>query len=494
MAKMRNFLFFSVIFILVISSCRKEKIITEGSANIELSTDTIFFDTVFTTIGSSTKYFKIKNPHNQTIEISKIYLSGANAKMFRLNIDGSPGNSFSNILIKKKDSLFGFIEVTVDPNNVNSPMVVEAQIIFETNSNISDIDLVAWGQDAIYYTPKVYSQTLPPYSCLDGDCNPSLPPVNITWTNTKPYVVYGYLVIDSLDQLTIDKGVRVHFHNNSGLWVYKDGSLTINGTQAEPVTFQGDRLEQKYKDIPGQWDRVWINEGANNVVLNYLEIKNAFIGIQAETLPFYPSTPISSNVLLVNNCKIDNCSGVGFFGRNFQAQINNTIISRCGQYGVALSGGGNYEFNHATIANYWTASSRETPNVFLQNSYTDVNGATQVRSIGQADFNNCIIDGRNDDNFEFQIDLLSPGTINYKFDHCIMRTNENTTDGSKFINIIKNPTAIIFSDSTDFDLASSSPAINVGDASHIANNPSILSLDRKGKTRNTPPDLGAIEN
>ena len=106
---MRNFLFFLVVFVLVISSCRKEKIITDGSANIELSTDTILFDTVFTTIGSSTKYFKIKNPHNQTIEISKIYLSGANAKMFRLNIDGSSGNSFSSILIKRKGRLFWFV-------------------------------------------------------------------------------------------------------------------------------------------------------------------------------------------------------------------------------------------------------------------------------------------------------------------------------------------------------------------------------------------------
>src|SRR5690606_39097761 len=148
---------------------------------------------------------------------------------------------------------------------------------------------------------------------LDGNCDVSLAPINQTWVNDKPYVIYGYLVIDSADVLTINSGVRVHLYNKSGIWVYKGGNLNVNGTKDEPVTFQGTRLDYSFKDVPGQWDRIWVNDGSVNNTFNYAVIKNAFIGIQAETSPFEPNTPISSNKLILNNCIINNASGIGLY-------------------------------------------------------------------------------------------------------------------------------------------------------------------------------------
>lgn len=453
---------------------------------LEISTDTIMFDTVFTTIGSTTRRFKIYNRNSNKLVISNISLTtGANSQ-FRINVDGVSGYTHSNVEIGGNDSLFIFVEVTVDPNSILSPFVVEEKINFSTNGNQQHVQLVAWGQNAHYFTPKNFVSGLPNYSCLDGDCGNNNPAVNITWPNDKPYVVYGFLVVDSLDVLNIDPGVQVHFHNNSGLWVYKDGNLQVNGTLADPVVFQGTRLEFAWQDIAGQWDRIWINEGSIDNVMNYAIVKNAFIGIQVETLPFNPSAPTSTNHLILNNCIVHNSSAVGILATNYLVSATNSIISNSGQFNLLLRGGGEYQFNHSTIANYWDNTTRETPAVLVQNYYTDINGVTQVRNLDSCNFYNSIIHG--DLDIEFEVSVLAPGTINYKFKNAILKTT-NSIAAPNFINVIQNPGAAIFVDYTlyNFHLSGGSPAIDAGFSSNVL-------LDYDQVSRNNPPDLGAYEN
>ena len=69
---------FTLLLILLSGSCKKDKLITNSSAQLEFSTDTIIFDTVFTQIGSITKVFKVYNPHEQAINISSLELAGGN--------------------------------------------------------------------------------------------------------------------------------------------------------------------------------------------------------------------------------------------------------------------------------------------------------------------------------------------------------------------------------------------------------------------------------
>jgi len=467
-------------------SCRKDEITTNPNSKLNFSTDTLLFDTVFTTLSSTTKRLKIYNRNSDKIIISSISIEkGANSQ-FRINVDGVSGNSHTNVEIDGNDSLFIFLEVTIDPNSILSPFVVDDKIIFNTNGNKQSVQLLAWGQNAHYFTPKRYASGLPPFSCLDGDCDGNLPPANVNWINDKPYVIVGYLVVDSLDVLSIDPGVRIHLHNNSGLWVYKDGNIRINGTIADPVTFQGTRLEFSWQDIPGQWDRIWINEGSTDNVFNNVIIKNAFIGIQAETLPFYPNSPTSSNKLRLNNCEIKNSAAVGLLATNYQITDTNSVITNSGQMNVYVRGGGNYRFYHTTIANYWSQSSRSTPALFLQNYYQDGNGNTQVRDIDSVIFINTIIEGNLE--VEFDVDELAPGTINYRIDHAIVRTS-NATPSTHFFNIIKSPLIPVFSNTqnNDYTLAPFSPAINAGKLAGVL-------FDHAGKTRNSPPDLGAFEN
>lgn len=468
-------------------SCRKDTTETSSNASLAFSTDTIMFDTVFTTIGSTTKRFKIYNNNSNKLVIANISLENGANSQYRINVDGVPGFSHSNVEINGNDSLFIFVEVTVDPNNTLTPFVLEEKILFSTNGNNQHVQLVAWGQNAHYFTPKNFVPGLPNYSCLDGDCDPNDPPVNITWPNDKPYVIYGYLVIDSLDVLNIDPGVRVHLHNNSGLWVYKDGNLQVNGTLADPVTFEGTRLDYLWEDITGQWDRIWINEGSIDNVMNYAIIKNAFIGLQVEPLPFNASAPTSTNKLILNNCIVQNSSAVGMLATNYLIDATNSIFSKSGQYNLLLRGGGEYQFYHSTIANYWDESVRETPAVLLQNYYTDINGATQVRNLDSCNFYNTILHG--DLAVEFETSTIAPGTINFKFQNSIIKTT-NSTSGANYINVIQNPSAGLFVDfsTNNYHLSGTSAAINAGPL--LPNVPN----DYDGNIRNDPADLGAYEN
>ena len=193
--------------------------------------------------------------------------------------------------------------------------------------------LTAWGQDAHYIVAdKVFSGSLK-YKIVAGENK------NITWVNDKPYLIYGYAVIDSKGHLNIDPGCRLHFFNNSGMWVYKDGSLHVNGTLNEPVTFQGSRLEPAYSESPGQWDRILINEGSKDNVINYAIIKNGFIGIQAET-----DSADMGNRLLLNNTIVRNMIGPGFAEPLLSHYCGNSVFANCGAYAVSLTTGGTLRF------------------------------------------------------------------------------------------------------------------------------------------------------
>lgn len=135
-------------------SCRKDDFTTDSGAKLSFSTDTLLFDTVFTTMSSTTKRIKVYNKNSDNIIISDIRLQNGANSQFRINVDGLSGNQHSNIEIRSGDSIYIFLEVTIDPNSVLSPFVVEEQLLFSTNGNNQKVHLMAWGQNAHYFTPK----------------------------------------------------------------------------------------------------------------------------------------------------------------------------------------------------------------------------------------------------------------------------------------------------------------------------------------------------
>jgi hypothetical protein len=452
-------LFFPILF-----ACEKEEFNTSSDAYLIFSQDTILFDTVFTTIGTATQRFTVKNPYNKNINLSSIYLAGGENSPYRLNIDGYPGKRLNDIDLRAKDSLYIFIEVTIDPNNSDMPLVAQDSIVFSFNDTQQDIDLISWGQDVNLINGEVIGTQ--------------------TWTANKPYLIYNSMLVDENAVLTIEQGAILHFHKNSRLYV--KGTIIANGTFESPITFQGDRLENNYDDIPGQWDGIWLITGSKNNIFNYSHIKNAIIGIQTDTLE-----NIIQPTLSISNSIIENMTSAGIYAQGSTIKAYNTVISDCGQFAVAITIGGSYEFYHCTIGNYWEFSTRNTPSVLLNNYYVDINNNIQVRSLDKALFGNCIIYGNKDS--EIILDFKESG-FSFKFDHSLIRVSDDfeVSDPNYFENVIVNIDPK-FKDSfdRDFELDTLSIAKDNGNTEFGIMFP--LDINMQNRNDDSAPDIGAYE-
>lgn len=497
-------------YIAFFPSCRKDKLLVNSSAKLNFTTDSILFDTVFTSIGSTTQLFRVHNDNNGTVNISSIRLARGNSSFYTLNVDGTPGKSFSNIEIAAHDSIYVFVKVTIDPNADPSvsPFIYRDSILFETNGNHQDVKLVAFGQNAYYHMPTdkiVLSPTQALYYSVDTVYNA---PYCHTWPTDKPHLIYGYYVIDSLHTLTIPQDAKIYIHNNGGIWVYKGGCIQIKGAKDHEVIIQGDRREPEYQDLPGQWDRIWINEGcASNCkqenIIDYAIIKNGFIGVHAgySVLDGYGGNTIFQSDprhLTLTNTKIQNCSFAGILARFFKITGGNDVVSNCGKYMTALQYGGNYSFTHCTFANYWSqtnnsnnGSQSRTTSTFLFNNYLDASNVIQFDSLF---FANCILDGSLDE--EIQFDTIVGGFFDrtrFKFDGCLIKTQLNLASfPSVFLpsclrsTASSNPTSFKDVAGYDFHLNNNSAAIHTG-------NPSYISkwFEDIEKNIRTQPDMGA---
>ena len=113
-------------------SCKKDSILTTGG-KLSFSTDTLSFDTVFTTVGSVTHSFKIYNENQQRIKIQRIKLNGGASSPFRMNVDGIPTIELNDVEVAANDSLYVFVAVTVDPTTGILPFVVNDAVQMTLN-------------------------------------------------------------------------------------------------------------------------------------------------------------------------------------------------------------------------------------------------------------------------------------------------------------------------------------------------------------------------
>jgi hypothetical protein len=476
---------FSVSFI----ACKKDKLLTDPSAQVSFSQDSILFDTVFTTIGSSTRNIRVINNNNQKINISSIRLEQGQSSNFFLNVDGTPGKQVNDVEILANDSIYIFVQVNVNPTNANSPLIIQDKILFDLNGNQQSVALEAWGQDAHYHFPDKaiqYKNGFLPYSTVSEATN-----TTVTWgggalgqpDDDKPHVIYGWLVVDSTQKLIINQGVKVYFHQNAGLWVYRYGTLQVKGTLGNEVVFQGDRREADYTDLPGQWDRIWINEGHTDNSINYAIIKNNFIGIQVSIL----ANANQPRKLKITNTIIKNCSKWGLYTQFFDVWAANNVIANCKEYCAAITLGGNYTFLHTTFANYFTKDGGRggQPCVHIDNY-----DGTQLLPIDSMYFANCVIEGSQGNEFEQDIRFYD-SFQKCRISNCLLRTSTITntliTTSSNVYN--GNPD---FKDPANynFGINGSSAAIGIGNASIPITYP-VCGQDIKGVTRTGTISAGA---
>ncbi|MBK7634969.1 MAG: hypothetical protein IPJ13_12280 [Saprospiraceae bacterium] len=137
--------------ILSISACRKDDYYESNDVKLRFSVDTLRFDTVFTSLGSATRSLKVYNPKDQPIKVD-VTLKNQNNRFFRINADGIKGPVVKNIEIGSRDSIYIFVETTIDPNQPLSisPFVIEDHLDISVNGNTQKLYLEAWGQNANY--------------------------------------------------------------------------------------------------------------------------------------------------------------------------------------------------------------------------------------------------------------------------------------------------------------------------------------------------------
>ena len=375
-----------------------------------------------------------------------------------MNVDGLMGTKMTNIKLEGKDSLFVFVEVTLDINSQSLPLIIEDSIRFRTNGKDQYVKLAVWGQDAYFH-----------YKDLNEG----------TWPNDKPHVIYGYAAVDSAKTLNIQAGTQVHLHKNAIFYVYKS-TLNVQGTIGNEVVFQGDRLEQDYQDISGQYYGIYFQE-ARPSTIDYAIIKNGTSGVHL----FSEDPTNSSYTLTMTNTIIQNQARYGvFIYSGAKVKAENCIISKNGTHALLVLEGGDFNFNHCDLLGYGASPN---PAVGISNFFTNYQTATtNVGSINEGVLYNCVVSGSLATEMAIDTIQLAGVTLNFDFKNCLIKSETIQTD-SFYQSIIWNNNPLFTDPSIyDFSFLVNSPLNGNGFATSVI-------TDVFGNPRNNPPDIGAIE-
>jgi len=454
---------------LVIYSCEDERYLSSQEAGLRFTVDTLMFDTIFTTIGTTTQSFRVINPYDQPLLISSIKLAGGDKSNFRLNIDGILKNEVADIELAAYDSMFIFVEVTIDPNGSNQPMIVKDSVIFISNEKLQHVTLLAWGQDFVPIERGIIPTS--------------------TWSAEKPYVIYDFAYVDTGQVLTIEPGARIYFHKDATLYV--KGVVHAIGSPGSPIIFTSDRREKMYENLPDQWWGIVLYPNKQSSRFENVEIRNANIGLQVGTIEHEGP----GNVTL-HNVKIENMSYAGIFALKSKMSASNLLVANCGFYCVTLLIGGNYQFTHCTLANYWGAfSSRNTSLLVVSNQLkvkTNQGEKLYLGPLERAEWKNSIIWGNLSSEIEFGKHNETP--FNYFFDHCIVKLHDTiSVSNEKYYRSVKKNMDPKFKNTLEYlyeldtlSLAKDAGNIEIGE---------MVPLDIRNQSRlnDVAPDLGAFE-
>jgi len=453
-----------ILLVVGVISCKKDSFITSKDAFVSFSDDTLHFDTVFTTTGSTTQYFKIFNNNNQKLLINSIHLMGGDSSFFKLNVDGASGTYFGGLELDAKDSVYGFVTVKLKPNNTDTPLVMRDSIRVVYNGNTHFIQLEAYGQNAYFLTNTVISN-------------------DTSWDKTLPIVIQGSLTVSEGATLSLQKGTRVYVNAKAPIQI--NGSLQIMGEKGSFVSFQSDRIDDPYKNYPGSWPGIYFGNNSSNNFFQNCIIKNAYQGVIVQS-----PTADNSTKLTLNNCIFNNIYDIAIGGTNTSINATNCLVSNCG-YNVSLVSGGNYTFEHCTLASFAnTYLDHKNPVLTLSNTNSDNSVITPLNCT----LTNSIVYG-DYGNVDNEVSLVKNTSANYNvtFNNVLYKVKKNL-DVTKITlnNCLVNQSPAFDSINTgnryfNFHLSASSPCIKAG-----AN--SILSLDLDGNSRPfVSPDLGCYQ-
>lgn len=405
-------------------SCEKESFkVDDGGVKLEFSTDTLTFDTVFTTVGTTTRIVTIYNRSSDNLKLSTVTLSGGVASHFRMNVDGDTSLVARDIEIEAGDSIFIFVQANINPTDATMPFVVEDAIVF---SNGQRVALTAWGRNAIYHRILPSDSTW--FTVIDCE----------NWNHTLPHVFIDPAAVLDGHTLTLRNGDELYFYDDAMLIIDSNAHLRVQGTEDAPVLFTSMRHDGWYDYLPGQWQTIWFYNYSIGNVIDHAVIENGTCGLRC-----YPGSQLT-----VSNTVIRNMSDCGIVGQAATITGRNLLVYDC-LADVTVLRGGSYDFRNCTFANYWSYTARQIEGIVLSNN--EIRGEEVLGGdLLKADFRDCIVWGTYQK--EFLLSELEGFTMNYNLNlHSIVKGGEWSEDP-------------LFTDprEDDYTLQEESPAIGIG--------------------------------
>ncbi len=455
-------------------SCKKLDNFTNQAVQLNFSTDTLNFDSLFGKLYNSTDSInmyprsitlqvRVSNPSEYDVKTT-ISLAGNIYGFFRLNVDGRSGKQFDQIEIGAKDSIYIFVQASIDTIQVLGFQEINDQLLFETNGNKQAVAMVAYAQGSNFYSNKVLD-------CTKYD--------DMNWNSSKPYYLMDSVLVPKGCTLTIDAGTHIYNYNNSAILVA--GTLIVNGNISSPVIFEGSRLDDDYKELAGQWIGIRFLKGSTNNTMRGAVIKNAYIGIEIDSL----SENEKPNLVLEQTV-IKNMSAVGLLSYSGELKASNNLIYNCGLFGLVGEFGGNYELTHNTVYLSNSGTVRKDPGIVFSNApLRNENGTIRFSIPLNLTLTNNIFYGNLDNDFfinndaegaPIQNNIIASNLLKSK--NAVYNSNGNLLSIDPQLKDIPN---------NDFDLKAGSPCKGSGKATSIF-------IDILGRTRNSSnPSIGAFE-
>ena len=457
---MKNWLFISFIIsiALLAYACDplEEEITRDSNIQLTFSTDTVLFDTVLSTVGSITRRLKIYNRDERAIELSQLRLGTGDESSYTITVNGEVGSSFENTVILGEDSLLVLVEVLIDPQNEETPFLVKDSLVVESNGNMADVKLVAYGQDAIFIDGGVFN-------------------CDVTLTAGRPYVIRNFALVDTLCSLTMEPGTRVLMDNDAFLAVR--GRLLIQGDTASPVVINSTRIDGRFANGPGQWRGIFFLDGSTGNMIDHAVIRNSEIGLSAGS----PDNTMMID-LDVNSTVIENMSFAGIFAFNAQIRAVNNVINNCGTYMIFNAAGGDYVYHHNTFSNLPNSFIRDDASVQFSDRLEDLQtGEVFVNDLRLEMINNIIWGGQSE---ELVIFLTGERDIDVR--NNIIRSEDLWIASDNFASLERNFPGFENINFTDFRIDSLGFARDKG-------LPLGVEFDILDLARDEMPDIGAYE-
>ena len=448
------------------TACINDDISTSPSDQPTFSVDTLKMGTVFTEDVTVTHKFTVRNRNDKGINISDIRLSGPNADLFRLNVDGLAGKTFQNVEIRANDSIYVFVEATLPANGGTTPQTVNATVDFLTNGVTSHVVLRADGQDVT----RLRALTITEDTHL---------------TKGRPYQIFDSLVVAEGRTLTLDPGADLRFHDGATFIVR--GTLICNGTLRDPVSIAGDRTGNVITDITfdlmsRQWNGLQFTVSSHGNRMVHTHLRNTWYGVivSGDGKPSADGAP----KLWLQNTRLRNSGDLVLEVYDADVQAYGCEFAEAAN-GVVRLQGGSHIFNHCTFANYYLFSAIGGAALTLEHLSPE-NDAETGTPYTKALISNSIIYGLGPD--------ISPGDLlgtEVTLNHCLLRSNG--TDDDNFIACLWDKDPLYYTVREDYifnyRVKPESPAIGAGDPALTLPDAAV---DAYGLTRSTTaPTLGA---